>query len=507
MLSTVNVIKGVVAAAGQPTAARIADVFGRVELILISIFFYILGTIVEASAKNVGTFTAGAVLFQVGFTCVLLLVEVVIADVTSLRSRLFFSYVPTSSYLIITWVSGDVAAAVLAGTTWQWGIGMFAIIYPITAIPLLSILIIVGRRAKRSGDLDSFKSPFQMLGGKKLALELFWQLDVIGIILLIAVFGLILAPLTLAGGAAASWRQGKIIAPVVIGLLCVPAFIVWESRAKFPLVPFHLLKDRAVWAALGMAVMLNFAWTMQGDYLYTVLQVAFGESIKSAQRITSLYSFCSVLTGVILGLIVFKVRRLKIFIVSGTVLFLVAFGLLIHYRGSPSSAQYSGVIGAQVLLGIAGGMFPYPGQASIQAATKHQHVAVVTGLYLASYNIGSALGNTVSGAIWTQTLPSRLADNLAQFGNSTLATAVYGDPFTFIAAQPVGTAQRTEVIDAYQSVQRTLCITGIALCIPLIMFASLLRDPKLGKEQSLPNAETGIPQEKERARKWYDRLR
>lgn len=33
-------------------------------------------------------------------------------------------------------------------------------------------------------------------------------------------------------------------------------------------------------------------------------------------------------------------------------LFMVAFGILIYFRGGPSSASYSGVIGGQVLLGI-----------------------------------------------------------------------------------------------------------------------------------------------------------
>ena len=114
------------------------------------------------------------------------------------------------------------------------------------------------------------------------------------------------------------------------------------------------------------------AWTMQGDFLYTVLVVAFGESVKSATRISSLYSFSSVITGLILGGIVFKVRRLKPFIIAGTCLFVVAFGLLIHYRGGSAGSAHSGIIGAQICLGIAGGMFPYPAQASIQAATKHE---------------------------------------------------------------------------------------------------------------------------------------
>jgi MFS transporter, SIT family, siderophore-iron:H+ symporter len=223
--------------------------------------------------------------------------------------------------------------------------------------------------------------------------------------------------------------------------------------------------------------------------LYTVVIVAFGESIKSATRITSLYSFVSVITGVFVGLVVFKVRRLKPFIMFGTVLFLVAFGLLINYRGGSGGSSHSGIIGAQVVLGIAGGLFPYPAQASIQAATRHEHVAVITGLYLACYSIGGALGGTISGAIWTQVLPSQLESRLAFTNNATLAAIVYGDPFTFAVANPMGTPQRDAVVAAYQHTQKLLCITGICICIPLIAFSLVLRNPRLPDTQSLPGAE------------------
>lgn len=497
LLSTINVLRSVIAAAAQPTAAKVADVFGRLELVALSVFFYTLGTIVETCAEGVKTFCAGAVLYQVGYTCVILLVEVIIADITSMRSRVFFSYIPATPFIINTWVSGDITQAVLGATSWRWGIGMWCIIYPVCALPLMLALFIAGRRARRNGVLDTYKSPFQMLGPTALAVELFWQLDVIGIILLIAVFALILVPLTLAGGAtavgavASKWHQAHILAPLIIGILCIPAFIFWELRAKHPLLPFHLLKDRAVWAALGIAMFLNFAWYLQGDFLYTVLIVAFDFSIKAATRVSSLYSFCSVITGVLVSLVIFKVRRLKYFILAGTMLFLVAFGLLIHYRGGHNNAAQSGVIGAQVLLGIAGGLFPYPAQASIQAATKHEHVAVITGIYLASYNVGSALGNCVSGAIWTQTLYSQLQNRLAFTGNETLAASFYGSPFLLVAEYPVGTVERAAVIDSYQHVQRLLTITGICLCVPLIAFAFCLRNPKLSTEQSQPEAEEG----------------
>lgn len=492
LLATINVVRSVIAAAAQPTAAKIADVFGRVELVMVSVVFYVVGTIIEASATGTSTFVGGAILYQIGYTCVILLVEVIIADITSTRARLLFSYIPALPFIINTWISGNVASAVLGATTWQWGIGMWAIIYPICALPLLISLWHVARKAKKAGILDNYKSPYQSLGFKRFIVELFWALDVIGIILLIAVFALVLTPFTIAGGYGDNWKKAHVLAPLIIGLFCIPAFAFWELRAPKPLVPFDLLRDRAVWAALGIACTLNFAWYMQGDYLYTVLIIAFDFSIMGATRILSLYSFTSVVTGFILGLIVYRVKRLKWFIVAGTSLFAVAFGLLIHYRGSPSSAGQSGIIGAQVLLGFAGGMFPYPAQASIQAATKHEHVAVITGLYLATYNIGSAFGATVSGAIWTNVLPSTLEDKLAIFGNDTLASATYGNPFAVAALYPVGTPERTAIIESYQHAQRLLCITGICLCVPLITFSLLLRNPKLTDTQSLPEAEKDV---------------
>lgn len=113
-------------------------------------------------------------------------------------------------------------------------------------------------------------------------------------------------------------------------------------------------------------------------------------------------------------------------------------------------------------------------------------LAVVTGIYLASYNVGSAIGNTISGAIWNQVLPSELEHRL---GNTTLATSVYAEPLAFAAANPVGTPDRDNVILAYQKTQRLLCITGICLTIPLIAFAFCIRNPTLTKEQSLVKAE------------------
>lgn len=484
LLSTINVILSVVAAASQPTAAKIADIFGRVELVAFSVFLYVIGTVVEAVAKNVSTYAGGSVIFQIGQSMIKALNSIIVSDITSTRSRLFFSYTPIAPALITTWVSGNIADAVLSVTDWHWGIGMWCIIYPVCALPLITSLWAVTRRIKKQGSMKDYSTPLQTLGIKDFIIGLFWMLDVIGIILLVAIFALFLAPLTIAGGTQSQWKSAHIIAPLVVSVLCIPVFIYWELRAPRPLIPMSLMKDRAVWAPLGIAISRNIGYHLQANYLYTILVVGFDFGVTAATRISSLFSFVQVVVGPILGLIVFRVRRLKIFILSGTVIYMVAFGIMIKYRGSLSGNGQIGVVAGQVLLGIGGAFFSWPAQASMQAHLKHEHLAVLTGTFLASYNIGSALGNTISGAFWTQLLPSSLDNELSGI-NSTLATAAYKDPFTAIADWPMGTPERTAIVRSYQYIQRLITITGVCLCVPVMVFAFLVRNPKLNDEQTL----------------------
>ncbi|RVX71343.1 hypothetical protein B0A52_04917 [Exophiala mesophila] len=487
LLSTINVIRGVVAASIQPLIAKLADIFGRVELFVMAVIFYVMGTIIQTFALNVQTFAAGALFYQIGYNCSLLVIEIIIADTTSMKTRMFFAYLPGAPYIINTWISGNVVESVLRTSTWKWGIGMWAIIYPICSIPLIVVLVLADRRSRKSG----FRPPPTFTGKntKDSVMQLFWKLDLVGNLLLSGALAMILIPMTLAGGQSRDWQSARIITPIVIGFLFVPAFVCWERVAPYPMVPMHLLKDRGVWSALGIVTWVTFSFMITASFLYTVLVVGFDFSVAAATRISSLYSFCAVTTGLILGLIISKVRRLKPFILAGVLLWLVGYGLLVQYRGGIGSPSRSGVIGGQVILGIAGGFFPYPALVEIQAMAKHEHVAVLTSLLLTMSNMGFALGNAVSGALWTQTLYKRLQADLAGFDDGTLAAAVYASPFAVLPEYPVGTPVRTAIISSYRYIQRLLSITGICMAIPIAIFALTIRNPRLSDNITQQDAE------------------
>ncbi|RFU77995.1 siderochrome-iron transporter sit1 [Trichoderma arundinaceum] len=492
-LATINLLRSVVAVAIQPTAAKIADVFGRFEVVAASTFFYVVGMAVESTSSSVYAFCAGTILYQVGYTCIVLLLEILVADFSSMRARVFFSYIPALPFIVNTWISGSITSAVLRITTWRWGIGMWCIIYPVASLPLLITLYSIDRRTapqpgSRKTELADVYGGLDNL--RKWSTQLFDQVDGIGLVTLVTAFSLVLTPLTIAGGTVSHWKNPQVVIPLIIGLFFVPVFVFWEKNgARNPLVPFHLLKDRGVWAALAVRSLLNLAWYVQGNYLYTVLIVAFDFPIESATRILSFFSFFGVVSGVAVGLVIYRFRRLKHIIVLGTVLFMIALGVLIKFPGGATAASKSGLIGGQILLGLSSGLFAYPTQASIQASASRDHVAILTGLYLSFYNVGSALGTCLAGAIWTQTLYPTLEASLAFQPNATLARAIYENPFQIVSQYPVGTEIRTAIIYSYQSIQRLLCITGVCICLPMIGFALALRNPKLSDQQVQEDAE------------------
>ncbi|OAA73811.1 Major facilitator superfamily domain, general substrate transporter [Cordyceps fumosorosea ARSEF 2679] len=500
-LATINVLRSVVAVAAQPTAAKVADVFGRFEVVVASTLFYVVGMAIEATASSVYVYCAGGLIYQVGYTCIVLLLEVLVADFSSMRARVFFSYVPALPFVINTWLSGTVTSAVLRVATWRWGIGMWCIIYPIASLPLLVTLYVVDRSVAASPKalLESHKQQsssklqearHRVQEARRWVHNVSTQLDLFGLVVLVACFSLVLAPLTVAGGTASHWQNPRIILSLVVGCICAPVFIFWEKyHAKTPIVPLHLLADRGVWAALAVRSLLNFAWYVQGNYLYTILIVAFDFSVQTATRIISFFSFFGVVSGVLVGLVVYRVRRLKHIIVGGTVTFMMAFVLLISQPGGASSQSRTGIISAQILLGLAGGLFAYPTQASIQASASRDHVAILTGLYLSFYNVGSALGTCLSGAIWTQTLYPALESSLAFQPNRTLAQAMYNNPFEVVKNYPVGTEIRGAIIGSYSYVQGLLCIAGLCVCMPMIGFALALRNPRLSDKQVQDEAE------------------
>lgn len=490
LLSTIGVINLVIGAAAQIFYARLSDVFGRLTLLLISIVFYSVGTIIQSQAYDVQRYAAGAVFYNVGLVGVVLDIILILSDFSSMRWRLFYTFVPSWPFIINTWISGNIVDAANPLENWSWNIAMWAFIFPISCLPLVGCMLHMRWRARKTEEwkeLQLEKSYYQSHGLVQTLVQLFWKLDVVGVTLVTISLGCILVPLTLAGGTSSKWNNPHIISPFILGFVLMPIFILWESKwALEPIAPFKLLKDRGVWAALWISFLIYFVYQMAAGYLYTILMVAVDESAASATRISSIYSFTSAVFSPFLALVVTRSKRLKPYIVCGCSLWMVAMGILYHFRSGKDSDK--GIIGALVLWGLSSTLFTYPVTVSIQSITSHENMASVTALNYTIYRVGGAIGSAVSGAIWTQLLYKEL---LKRLKDPDLAASAYGAPLEFIISYPWGTPVREAMVQAYRYVQKYEVLIALIFTTPLLGLSLFLRDPPLTDGQAQTDIKDG----------------
>ncbi|KAL1412222.1 hypothetical protein Q8F55_003233 [Vanrija albida] len=492
--ATLAVIRACIGSASQPVYAKLCDYVGRPFVLFISTFFFLLGTIVCAAAQNFGSYIAGFVIYTFGFGGQNMLIFAVASDFSSMRSRLIFLHAPSVPFLINTWVSGNVAQGLLNNTTWRWGFGIPAIVDPFTTALVFVPLLLGLLRAKKQGRLDGIKSTPQLLASPSNWLDLLIKVDIVGLFLIASSLALILVPLTLGGGNAAKWRTAPVLAPLIIGLtVTLPSFIVWEVKyAKYPMLPKKLLRSRHILCGLAIALFSIASSSTQGSYLYFTLVVAFGKSVEAATRVRNITSFVSTIVGILIGFAVRHFRQLKPFIIAGGILYMVAFGLLIRYRGGHSVSDFAGLVGGEVVLGVANALIQYPTTTALQAVVSHDNMAIVTAMYNACFQVGAAIGAAMAGGIWTNLMPRKLQAGLERAnipGAEKLALSVYGNPIKFIAQYKVGSPERAAVDGAYRDVQRIICIAGICVAVVLFGFTFGLDNPRLSDDQSNKDAE------------------
>ncbi|KAJ3529577.1 hypothetical protein NM208_g9690 [Fusarium decemcellulare] len=312
LVSTIGVVQGVVLAVVKPPMAKIADVFGRLEAFCVCIGLYTLGYIQMAASKNVQTFASAQIFYSAGNTGLLILQQVFIADTTDLEYRALFSTLPDLPFLVTTWIGERIGTGIMRTSgSWRWAYGMWAIILPVSFLPLMLSLFQNARRAKQLGVAPEKRtkmqgSPLRIVG------NLCKDLDLGGILLLGAGFALILVPCTIANTVSGGWNSPDIIAMVTVGAVCLVIYPFWEMSTRFakkhgvrgvpgkilanlapyPLTPLHLLKSRTFSAGCVLITFYFMAFYLSVQpYFYSYLLVVKALDTQSATYIVQIFTF------------------------------------------------------------------------------------------------------------------------------------------------------------------------------------------------------------------------
>jgi hypothetical protein len=287
-----------------------------------------------------------------------------------------------------------------------------------------------------------------------------------------------LLPFTLASRAPNGWKTDYIIAMIVTGFVVCVLFVLYQAYlAPKPFLKYEFLTDRTVIGSCLLDANYQMSYYCWNSYFSSFLQVVSNLGVAEAGYVGSTFQ---VVSGVLLFIVGYAIRRTGYFkwlLWIAVPLYIFAQGLMIHFR-QPN--QYIGyIVMCEIFISVAGACFILIMQLSVLAAVDHQHVASALSVLFISGGIGGAVGNAISGAIWTNTFLPSLQRELPESALPNIMTIYSSLPAQL--AYPVNSPERLAIQRSYGYAQTRMLAAGTGLMVLVFVWVALIKNYNVGK--------------------------
>lgn len=282
----------------------------------------------------------------------------------------------------------------------------------------------------------------------------------LGVFLFASGFTVFLLPFTLARSAPNGWSTPYIIAMIVTGIVVLVLFGLQQIYlAPAPFMKQEFLFNRTVIGACLIDFTYQMSYYCWNLYFQSFLQVVYNLTIAQAGYVNSTFQ---VVSGVLLFIVGYAIRttgRFKWLFYIAVPLYVFALGLMIHFRQPGQNIGY--IIMCEIFISIGGSIFILCMQLAVLAAVDHQHIASALAVLFVSGTIGSAVGGTVSGAIWTNTFGDALVRYVPESIQADVPL-IFGNLVQQLS-YPVGSPERLGIQQAYGYAQTRMLAAGVGV--------------------------------------------
>ncbi|BEI91445.1 uncharacterized protein CcaverHIS019_0402650 [Cutaneotrichosporon cavernicola] len=477
-LGRVQTANSIIIAVGKPFWAKLSDAYGRGEAFLGLAILYGVGYAVIAGAQGAGAMYAGQVIYTLGYTGLQILLQIIVADLTTLRWRALVNSILTVWFILNAFVAAEISARV---TNWRWGYGMFAILMPATLLPVIISLLWAqwkGKKILKERGVQAVKEP-PMARLKRALIEM----DFVGLLLLGMSLALILLTFALVYKANGKWKNPSMIAMLVVGCILFPIFLAYEWKVPArPVFPMRWFRRLPIFGACLIGFLDFVSFYLQFTYLYSFASVTVDwAKPQHLTYFTYTQTLCLTFFGICAGAFMAWTRRFKWMITVGLCIRLLGCGLMLHARGP--SGNMASLVMCQVLQGIGGGIAHTAMIVAAQASVSHIDVATVTAVVLLLTEVGNSVGSAAATGLWQEYMPGELA-TFVPTNNQTLLTELFGD-MTSIVALPPGDPIKLGAITAYEHMMHRLVVGATVVAIfPIIVSIFMIKDIRLTDAQN-----------------------
>ena len=459
LTATTSIVASLVSGLIKLPYAKLMNIWGRPQAFGFMIIVMTTGLIMMAGCNNVKTYAAAQVFYSTGYSCIDFTTTIFIADTSSLKSRAFMIAFAGSPWIATVWAYGPAAQSALDGVGFRWGLGVWAIVYPVVTVPLFALFYYNQKKAEKQGLVP--EKPTTNRNWKESIVYYFKEFDVIGLLLAATGLALFLLAFSLYSYQKDTWKSPLIICFFIFGGLLVIAFALWEKYlAPVTFIPWHLMTDRTVFFTYTMVASIYCAWYIWDTYFYSFLIVVFNQSVTHASYISNIYTVGACTCSLILGVIIRFNGRLKwLALYFGVPLTALGVGLMIHFRQPDQDIGY--IVMCQIFVAFGGGVLVICEQMTVMAVSSHQNIPAVLAMESMIASVGGAIGYAIAAAMWTGIFPNKLMKYLPADAQADFAS-IYGD-LTVQSSYPIGSPTRDGINHAYGETQKLMLIAATSL--------------------------------------------
>lgn len=153
LLATTSVVSTIVGGVSKLSIAKVIDIWGRAQGFAVMVCLIVIGMIMKATCQNVETYAAAQTIYWVGHLGLLYTLDIIIADMTSLKNRMIMIGLNTTPTIATTFAGPKIAELFYKNVNFRWAFGAFAIILTAVSVPLFIIFVLEESKAKKVGIL------------------------------------------------------------------------------------------------------------------------------------------------------------------------------------------------------------------------------------------------------------------------------------------------------------------------------------------------------------------
>ena len=358
-----------------PLYGKLGDLYGRKRVLQSAVLVFLAGSALCGQASSMTELIAFRAVQGLGAGGLIVLTQAVIGDIVPPRERGRYQGLFGAVFGVASVAGPLLGGIIVQAVSWHW---IFYVNIPVGLVALAVVGYTLPATAPRGRP----------------------SIDYLGAALLASGLSAIVLVTSL-GGTTWAWGSGQMVLVGALGVALIVAFLAVERRAREPVLPPSLLRDRVFAVAGGLSLIVGFALFGAVTFLPLYFQTVDGDSPTAAGLHLVPMMVGLLVTSIASGQLISRLGRYKIFPIVGTLLMTIGLALLSRLDvGTPTAtaAVYLLVLG----LGLGATMQVLV--LAVQNAVDYSVLGAATSGVTMLRGIGGSLGTAVFGTVFSTQL-------------------------------------------------------------------------------------------------------